>query len=63
MGLPTHALTLWRPWAWAIIHGPKRVENRTWKPPASFIGKRIGIHVFRQKNIAPRFRGALSEET
>ena len=42
--LPTHALTLWRPWAWAIVHGPKRVENRTWKPPASFIGKRIGIH-------------------
>lgn len=25
-------LTLWRPWAAAIVHGPKRVENRPWFP-------------------------------
>lgn len=37
------ALTLWRPWAWAIFHG-KDVENRTWSPPASMIGQRIAIH-------------------
>ncbi len=24
------ALTLLQPWAWLIIHGPKRWENRTW---------------------------------
>jgi len=24
------AITICQPWAWAIIHGPKRVENRTW---------------------------------
>lgn len=24
-------LTVQGPWAWAIIHGPKRVENRTWR--------------------------------
>ncbi len=24
------ALSIHGPWAWAIIHGPKRVENRTW---------------------------------
>lgn len=24
------ALTVLQPWAWAIIHGPKRIENRTW---------------------------------
>lgn len=38
------ALTLHQPWAWAIIHGPKRIENRTWAPPASLIGQRIAIH-------------------
>lgn len=23
-------LTVKQPWAWAIIHGPKRIENRSW---------------------------------
>jgi ASCH domain len=23
-------LSVRQPWAWAIIHGPKRIENRTW---------------------------------
>lgn len=27
------ALTVCQPWAWAIVHGPKRVENRTWGTP------------------------------
>lgn len=38
------ALTLWQPWAAAIAHGTKRVENRGWRPPASIIGQRIAIH-------------------
>lgn len=38
------ALTLHAPWAWAIAHGPKRVENRTWKPPSALLGQRIAIH-------------------
>lgn len=38
------AITLHQPWAWAIIHGPKRVENRKWRPFSSLIGKRILIH-------------------
>ncbi len=42
------ALTLWRPWPYAIFHLPagvaKRVENRGWKPPANIIGQRIAIH-------------------
>jgi hypothetical protein len=25
------ALTVCQPWAWAIIHAPKRIENRTWR--------------------------------
>lgn len=38
------ALTLWRPWTWSIVHGPKRIENRPWKPPASIIGQRLVLH-------------------
>lgn len=41
------ALSLWRPWPWAIFHAPnspKRVENRTWKPWDSIIGQRIALH-------------------
>jgi len=45
------ALTLWRPWPWAIFHAPsdlKRVENRSWKPPSWIIGERIAIHAGRR---------------
>lgn len=29
--LPTSkALSIWHPWAWAIIHAGKNVENRSW---------------------------------
>jgi len=38
------ALTLHRPWGHAIIYGRKRIENRTWKPPKSIIGKFIFLH-------------------
>lgn len=42
------ALTLHRPWPWAIFNlapeAAKRVENRSWKPPARVIGTRIAIH-------------------
>ena len=38
------ALTLWRPWAQAIIYGPKRIENRSWRPVKWMIGERIAIH-------------------
>jgi len=41
------ALTLYRPWAWALFHG-KPVENRTWSPPASMIGEPIAIHAGRK---------------
>lgn len=39
-------LTLHRPWAAAIVHGPKRVENRTWAPPLALVrgGLTIAIH-------------------
>lgn len=38
------AITLWRPWSDAIARGPKRVENRTWPPPSTIIGKVVAIH-------------------
>jgi len=38
------ALTLHQPWAWAIAHAGKRIENRSWRPPASIVGQRIAIH-------------------
>lgn len=38
------ALTLWQPWAFAIAHLGKDVENRTWKPPGDIQGQRIAIH-------------------
>lgn len=44
------ALTLWRPWHFAILHlkqDPKRVENRPWKPWESVIGTRIALHAGR----------------
>ncbi|MGH8027225.1 MAG: hypothetical protein ACREO0_10915 [Pseudoxanthomonas sp.] len=37
------ALTLIRPWAWAIVASTKRIENRTWKADY-IVGKRIAIH-------------------
>ncbi|MGW8702866.1 ASCH domain-containing protein [Streptomyces eurythermus] len=38
------ALTIRQPWAGAIAHQAKRVENRTWKLPAKHEGARILIH-------------------
>lgn len=38
------ALSVTQPWTWAILHADKRVENRTWKPPAAIIGQRIALH-------------------
>ncbi len=39
------ALTLWQPWAWAIVAGHKLVENRPWPPPANlWADEVIAIH-------------------
>lgn len=38
------ALTLIQPWASAIVYGHKRIENRTWAPPARLVGQEILIH-------------------
>jgi len=41
---PVFALTIWQPWAWAIVEGHKKIENRTWQPPAHLLGKWLLIH-------------------
>lgn len=38
------ALTLWRPYDHAILHGPKPVENRGWPPPAFMLGRDLVLH-------------------
>lgn len=38
-----HAITVQRPWAWAIAHSTKRVENRVWKPTIP-VGSYLAIH-------------------
>lgn len=39
-----HAITIKQPWAYAICHLDKRVENRKRKPPENLIGQRVAIH-------------------
>ena len=38
------AITLIQPWSWAVAHGGKRVENRSWFPPKAMLGQRVAIH-------------------
>jgi hypothetical protein len=42
------ALTLWRPWTWAILSLPlpyaKRIENRPWPPPRWILGRWVLLH-------------------
>ena len=38
------ALTLTQPWASLVACGAKRIETRSWAPPAALIGQRIAIH-------------------
>lgn len=51
---PSFALAVQQPWAWAILHAGKDVENRTWKPPDDLIGRRIWLHASKTpQNIEP----------
>lgn len=44
------ALTIRQPWAGAIAHQTKRVENRTWQLPSKYWGARILIHAGAQRD-------------
>lgn len=45
-----YALTIHQPWAGAIAHHGKHVENRVWTPPAAAIGQRLLIHAGAQRD-------------
>ncbi|OCP22006.1 MULTISPECIES: ASCH domain-containing protein [unclassified Ensifer] len=36
-------ISVWQPWSTLLVYGYKRFETRTWAPPKSVIGQRIGI--------------------
>ncbi len=38
------ALTLHQPWAWAIAHADKRIENRVQRPMRGIVGQQLAIH-------------------
>lgn len=38
------AITLHQPWASLIAVGAKKIETRSWAPPADLVGLRVGIH-------------------
>jgi hypothetical protein len=51
MAEPLLALTLQIPWPWAIAHAEKRIENRTWAPPARLIGRVFAIHAGKAADV------------
>lgn len=51
------ALTIRQPWAWAIVHGPKRLENRDW-PGCSYRGP-ILIHASKNVGVVDEFDNAV----
>jgi len=42
------AISIRQPWAWAILHAGKDVENRSWPLPKKYIAREILIHVGKQ---------------
>lgn len=51
------ALTLWRPWSDAVVNGPKRIENRPWRPWPSVVGTPTLIAVHAGKKYDTDTRG------
>lgn len=52
------ALTLWQPWAYAVAHLGKRIENRPWKPWPSIVGKVVAIHAAARRDPADELNAA-----
>lgn len=55
------ALTIWQPWAQLVIDGVKVHETRTWRPPASVVGRRLLIHAGSMHFAPERLPHALLE--
>lgn len=42
-------LSVWQPWAWLLVNGPKTVENRTWAAPRGYRGPLL-IHAAQRED-------------
>lgn len=49
VSIPGIALSVRQPWAWAIMHAGKDIENRSWQAVAkgSFNPRRVAVHAAR----------------
>ena len=56
MTLPIKALSVRQPWAWAIIHAGKDIENRSWRS-SNFRG-RVAIHASKGMEKAEYYESA-----
>lgn len=54
MTLPTKALSVRQPWAWAIIHAGKDIENRSWQAVNYGLKVRGRIAIHASKGITQR---------
>lgn len=52
------ALTLWQPWAHAVAHLGKRIENRPWRPWPSIVGQVVAIHAAAKVSLADEAEAA-----
>ena len=51
MSLPNKALSVRQPWAWAIIHAGKDIENRSWQAVNHGLTKRGRIAIHASKGV------------
>ena len=49
------AISIKQPWAYLIASGIKDIENRTWKCPEKYIGKRVLIHASKTQYETPMY--------
>lgn len=61
------ALTIKQPWASLIMSGAKKIENRSWAPPATLIDQRLVIHAGlawdSDVELADDFDGGFTEQS
>src|SRR5579862_6701644 len=60
LGIP--CITLYQPWATAVVIRAKRFETRSWSAPPKLLGRRIAIHAGRKLDLdwSPELEGALA---
>lgn len=62
MDLPRLALSVRQPWAWAIIHAGKDIENRTWRQPNPGLNFRGPVCIHASTGMTrDEFEGAIED--